>query len=131
MDWIDELQYSFISKGWLYAKSSIKCLNIINTFVKSFEIERFPLTKQNEEHDYTSQSQSKYDKENRFDRITGIISGKKNKLVSIYNKNLKEINSNCKQNLHAIFIFESLIKFKYCKIVHINIYIRSGRQKER
>lgn len=56
---------------------------------------------------------------------------KKNKLVSIYNKNLKEINSNCKQTLHAIFIFESLIKFKYCKIDHINIYIRSGRQKER
>lgn len=48
----------------------------MNTFAKSFEIGRIPLIKQNEEHDYTSQSQSKYDKENRFDRITGIISGK-------------------------------------------------------
>lgn len=48
----------------------------MNTFTKSYEIERVPLIKQNEEHNYTSQSQSKYHKESRFDVVFGVISEK-------------------------------------------------------
>lgn len=55
----------------------------MNTFAKSLEIERFPLIKQNEEHNYTSQDQSKYHKESSFNGIIGVISGKKHVIFFI------------------------------------------------
>lgn len=75
----------------LYTNSIIKCLNIMNTFAKSLEIERFPLIKQNEEHNYTSQDQSKYHKESSFNGIIGVISGKKACYFLYIMKNIKEL----------------------------------------
>lgn len=78
----------------------------MNTFMKFLEIERFPLIKQNKEYNYTSQSQSKYHKENRFDVVIGVISEKTCYSLYLMN-NIKKL---------------TLIVYKMCMLLYLALF---------